>query len=267
MELRYTVIDPTKNITLLVTTPVPRDVQPRVAVELLRREKDAEQVGFAEGLAAGKPRLQMMGGEFCGNAAMSMAAWLHRDLPLGAERTLTLPVSGARSPVACRVTHIDGCFIGTVSMPLPESIEQLALPVGGVNQAFPVVFLPGICHVIAPAELFNRPCAEETLRSWSKVLPGEAMGLLLLEESRTAFTPLVYVKPTDSCVWERGCGSGSAAIGAWLTQVRGQDQCVSLRQPGGAIQVATRLEEGMITSLTITGTVRIGTEKRAGVEL
>ena len=46
MELRYTVIDPTKNITLLVTTPVPRDVQPRVAAELLRRERDAEQVGF-----------------------------------------------------------------------------------------------------------------------------------------------------------------------------------------------------------------------------
>ena len=43
MELRYTVIDPTKNITLLVTTPVPRDVQPRVAAELLRRERDAEQ--------------------------------------------------------------------------------------------------------------------------------------------------------------------------------------------------------------------------------
>lgn len=39
MELRYTVIDPTKNITLLVTTPVPRDVQPRVAAELLRRER------------------------------------------------------------------------------------------------------------------------------------------------------------------------------------------------------------------------------------
>ena len=74
MELRYTVIDPTKNITLLVTTPVPRDVQPRVAAELLRRGKDAEQVGFVEGLAAGDPRLQMMGGEFCGNATMSMAA-------------------------------------------------------------------------------------------------------------------------------------------------------------------------------------------------
>ena len=107
MELRYTVIDPTKNITLLVTTPVPRDVQPRVAAELLRREKDAEQVGFAEGLAAGNPRLQMMGCEFCGNATMSMAAWLHRELPVGAERALTLPVSGSgksRTPLAPSVT-------------------------------------------------------------------------------------------------------------------------------------------------------------------
>lgn len=267
MELRYTVIDPTKNITLLVTTSVPRDVQPRVAAELLRREKDAEQVGFAEGLAAGNPRLQMMGGEFCGNATMSMAAWLHRELPVGAERALTLPVSGAPQPVACRITRIDGCFMGTVAMPLPERIEQLSLPVGGVMQTFPVVHLPGICHVIAPAEVIDRARAEETLRSWSELLSGEAMGLLLLEESQTAFTPLVYVKPTDSCVWERGCGSGSAAIGAWLASVRGREQCVSLRQPGGVIQVVTRLAGEKLAALTITGTVVIGKTKTAKIAL
>ena len=267
MELRYTVIDPTKNITLLVTTPVPRDVQPRVAAELLQREQDAEQVGFAEGLAAGEPRLQMMGGEFCGNATMSMAAWLHRDLPVGAECALALPVSGAPEPVPCRVTHIDGCFIGTVSMPLPERVETLSLPVCGVMQSLPVVFLPGICHVIVPADMIRRDQAEETLRAWSELLPGEAMGLLLLDESQTAFTPLVYVRPTDSCVWERGCGSGSASIGAWLTQVRGADQCVSLRQPGGVIQVVTRLAGEELAALTITGTVVIGKTKTAKIAL
>ena len=268
MELRYTVIDPTKNITLLVTTPVPRDVQPRVAAELLQREQDAEQVGFAEGLAAGEPRLQMMGGEFCGNATMSMAAWLHRDLPVGAECALALPVSGAPEPVPCRVTHIDGCFIGTVSMPLPERVETLSLPVCGVMQSLPVVFLPGICHVIVPVEMIRRDQAEETLRAWCELLPGEAMGLLLLDESQTAFTPLVYVRPTDSCVWERGCGSGSASIGAWLTQVRGADQCVSLRQPGGVIQVVTQTDGGArLTSLTITGTVCLGKTKKATVRL
>lgn len=267
MELRYTVIDPTKNITLLVTDPVPRDVQPRVAAELLRREAEAEQVGFAEGLAAGKPRLQMMGGEFCGNATMSMAAWLSRGLPVGADRAMTLPVSGAPEPVACHITRLEDCFIGTVSMPLPDRIENLSLPVSGVNETFPVVFLPGICHVIAPAELFAPARAEEVLRAWSDLLPGEAMGLLLLDESQTAFTPLVYVKPTDSCVWERGCGSGSAAIGAWLTQVRGQGQCVSLRQPGGVIQVVTQTEGLHLTALTITGVVHIGASKTTSVAL
>ena len=268
MELRYTIFDPTKNITLLVTTPVPRNVQPRIAAELLRREDDAEQVGFAEGLAVGTPRLQMMGGEFCGNATMSMAAWLHRDMPVGENRSISLPVSGALKPVSCQVTRIDGCFLGTVSMPLPERIDTLSLPVCGVLQRLPVVFLPGICHVIVPVEMVSRARAEETLRSWGDLLPGEAMGLLLLEEDQMAFTPLVYVKPTDSCVWERGCGSGSASIGAWLTAVRGTNQCVSLRQPGGVIQVVTQTEaSGRLSALTITGTVLIGKTKTANILL
>ena len=268
MELRYTVIDPTKNITLLVTSPTPRNVQPRIAAELLQLETDAEQVGFAEGLATGNPRLQMMGGEFCGNATMSMAAWLNQDLPVGESRSLTLPVSGGPAPVPCQVTRLDGCFIGTVSMPLPERIETLSLPVCGVMQSLPVVFLPGICHVIVPADMISRDQAEEALRSWSDLLPGEAMGLLLLSEDQTSFTPLVYVKPTDSCVWERGCGSGSASIGAWLTAVRGADQCVSLCQPGGAIQVVTKTDDGAsLTALTITGTVVIGKTKTANIPL
>ena len=268
MKLDYTVFDPTKNITLLVTNPVPRDVQPRLAARLLAREEDAEQVGFVEQYATALPRLQMMGGEFCGNATMSMAAWLMRKEPVGAERDLLLEVSGAPSPVPCRITRLDGCFIGTVSMPLPERIEQLPLPVNGITVTLPVVFLPGICHVIVPAGTIERSRAEETLRSWGALLPGEAMGLLLLEESQTAFTPLVYVRPTDSCVWERGCGSGSAAIGAWLTAVRGANQCVSLRQPGGVIQVVTQTDGGTLPcALTITGTVVLGKEKTVDLPL
>ena len=116
MELRYTVIDPTKNITLLVTTPVPRDVQPRVAAELLQREQDAEQVGFAEGLAAGEPRLQMMGGEFCGNATMSLAALLafQENLPDDGEAVYPLEVSGADGIVNCRIRRSGDVCRGTV---------------------------------------------------------------------------------------------------------------------------------------------------------
>ena len=87
------------------------------------------------------------------------------------------------------------------------------------------------------------------------------MGLLLFDETAMRFDPLVYVRATDTAVWERGCGSGSAAIGAWMTKKHGKGQCLSLKQPGGAIAVATVWQDGAVTSLTITGTVALGKEK------
>ena len=101
MTLQYTVIDPTKNITLLVTTPMPRARYAQIASQLLALEKDAEQVGFLESSDEQDAALQMMGGEFCGNAAMSLGAWLCRGETEGVDRHLTLDVSGVDSPVSC----------------------------------------------------------------------------------------------------------------------------------------------------------------------
>ena len=77
--------------------------------------------------------------------------------------------------------------------------------------------------------------------------------------------PLVYVQETDTAVWEQGCGSGSAAIGAWLSARRGANQCLSVRQPGGAIAVTTCIANKKLSSLTISGTVRLGRSKRIDV--
>lgn len=76
MNISYTKIDPAGNITVIVDSFVPREQQSRVASELMKLDNSVEQVGFLE-----KPddpccavRLQMMGGEFCGNASLSAAA-------------------------------------------------------------------------------------------------------------------------------------------------------------------------------------------------
>ena len=269
MKLEYTVIDPTKNITLLVTTPVQRALQPQVAGYLLRREQSAEQVAFLEpsNTPACLARLQMMGGEFCGNAAMSLGAWLCREqgVPMGESRELLLEVSGAPSPVTCTVTPLRKCYLGTVSMPLPERIEAATLPLPGGTAALPAVFFPGICHILVPADAVEKAEAEDYLRRWAARLPSGAVGLLLWTEAKSSMEPLVYVKETDTAVWEQGCGSGSAAIGAWLSAQRGKNQCLSVRQPGGAIAVATRFAGGQLASLTISGTVRLGRAKHMDV--
>ncbi|MBE6940104.1 MAG: hypothetical protein E7457_04725 [Ruminococcaceae bacterium] len=261
MDLHYVIIDPTRNTTLLVTNPVPRDLQPRLAARLLQREPDAEQVGFVERFASFPGRLQMMGGEFCGNASMGFAAWLCQQVPVGETRELTLEISGAPQPVACSVTTLPDCWLGTVQMPLPESIQTISFPLEGGQVALPVVCLPGIHHIVVPAQLLTRQQAEAVIRSWSRQLCAEAVGILLVEESPLHIAPLVYVKPTDTAVWERGCGSGSAAVGAWLSHRDQADCCVSVRQPGGTIAVTAHRQEGVLTVLTISGTVKLLQEK------
>ena len=267
MLVRYTTVDPTKNITLLVTTPVQRNLQAQTALWLLRREPDAEQVGFLEPSDTADARLQMMGGEFCGNATMGLGAWLCRDrkLPAGVTHEFSLEISGADAPVPCSVTPVAHGYLGTVSMPLPLAIEERDFPVGTKTQTLSVVFLPGICHIIAPVGTVERAAAEELLRRWSSELPGEAVGLILLDEERIAIDPLVYVKPTDTAVWERGCGSGSAAVACWLTRKRRAGQCLSIRQPGGTIAAVTLWNGEDISALTITGSVQLRREKAVDV--
>ncbi len=264
MDLKYTVIDPTGNITVLVTSPVLREKHRAVAQYLLSLEPQAEQVGFLEECATGDARLQMMGGEFCGNATMSLGAWLCRDaLSDGMTQELSLEVSGVSGLVGCSVTGLGDCFIGTVHMPLPEKVELCRFPLGSTSLELPVVFLPGICHIIAPSSDQLRSEAEQLLRAWSAQFPHEAVGLLLLDEDNMSFRPLVYVKNTDTAVWENGCGSGTAAIGTYMTARYGASQCLSVKQPGGTIAVATQLTGNTVTSLTITGTIKLGKEKSA----
>ena len=74
----------------------------------------------------------------------------HRaDLPSGA--------GNLRGPalVECSITPLDGCFLGTVDMPLPEKIETLRLPLGSETAELSVVRLPGISHIIVPAQVFT----------------------------------------------------------------------------------------------------------------
>ena len=76
-DISYYLMDPCKNVTILVETPLPEASFPFVAAELMKQEPLAEQVGFVAGEGPGweegRHRLQMAGGEFCGNASMCAA--------------------------------------------------------------------------------------------------------------------------------------------------------------------------------------------------
>ena len=117
MELQFIKASPTENMTLLIETPVPREEHLAVAEKLIAYGSVyAEQAGYIEEPEnpAAVKRLQMMAGEFCGNASLSLAAVLaeEKGLSVGEETEIILEVSGADSLVNCHMKKEEKGFTG-----------------------------------------------------------------------------------------------------------------------------------------------------------
>ena len=233
----------------------------------------AEQAGYIEepeNPQAAK-RLQMMAGEFCGNASLSLAAWLAQKegLAIGETREYLLEVSGAEGLVPCEITREGSVFFGKAKMPLPERIEERTFRLEGKELRLTAVVFEGITHVIVPAGLWEEDMerkAETAVRLWAEELPdGAAFGLLILDEKKYSLKPLVYLKGV-SMIWERGCGSGTAAVGAYLAWKNGKAVSVELHQPGGKMRAEAGYQNGVISTLYIAGHVSIVAEGTAFLE-
>lgn len=261
MKIEYVRLSPTGNVTLLVTSPVPRRQQAAVAAALLERV-GGEQVGYLEAPAdpRAEARLQMMGGEFCGNAAMALGALLCRrdSLADGQLRSLHLEVSGSDGPVPCAILREGDDWLGTVRMPLPTAIEQIDLAAGDMMFRAPLVRMPGIAHLIIPAGIgLGEMQIRQYLPEWNNAIGADALGALLWNAPSRFINPIVYVSSAGTLVREHGCGSGTAAIGCWLAAAAGRTCEMPVRQPGGTILVRAAVLKGKLAVLSINGRVKI----------
>ncbi len=259
MNISYTKIDPSGNITLIVDSPVPRSEQSRVASGLMVRDPEAEQVGFLE--APSDPccavHLQMMGGEFCGNATLSAAAVLARQLDMDAADML-IEVSGAPEPVkVAGMMRPTGSFEGEVSMPLPESISECSFLDGFDCHTLPLVRFPGICHAIVPCGELSRDKAEAVIGAWCRQTGAGALGLMFFDRSAMTLRPLVYVESTGTAVWEGSCASGTAAVAAYLSEIDGERAFVRLAQPRGELCASASYSGSQVRSLSLSGSAVI----------
>lgn len=244
--LRFYKISPGGNATILVLDPVPSLQRAEVARLLMDAgHLQAEQVGFLD-LRSRPVRLDMMGGEFCGNACRAAAAVMVKEgvglAPEGAELCGDLSVSGVERPV--RLKAVDGgeCW---VEMPMPETAAQ-----GGENWAtelepgIGLVRLPGITHLCLDED--RHPFAEDFAGAAVALrarfgLDGDAVGCIWYKaRPDCAIKPVVWVRSTASTHFETGCGSGSLALALWLA--RGQNFPTDLKvlQPSGS-RIGVRL--------------------------
>ena len=238
-SLRYSIFDPTGNITALVESEVPVEEQPGTAAAIMAAQPSVEQVGFVS-FSEGLPSLRMAGGEFCGNASMSAAA-LYLLRTGQEDGSVSLLVSGAAEPVELllRRESPDG-FSAGVHMPPALGIEDWDFTFCGVSGRLPLVRMQGISHVIIPGDSpffalrLDREAAENAVRLWCSELGAEGLGLMFLEED--GLTPLVYVPGSGTVFWENSCASGSAATAMVLAQMSRAPVNITLREPAGCLR-------------------------------
>lgn len=194
-------------------------------------------------------RVEMLGGEFCGNATRS-ALWL---LTNGKPRAGLVEVSGVDRPLIFGVRNKEV----SLEMPLPRNGELVRRVKEGL-----LVQLDGITQLVA-----TEPQNDQTPRQL-------LTSLLQVDKYRLGQQPCVgvtYYDPTTGkaqfCVWikavdtifdETACGSGTCAIGVAQVWETRKSAVLEVIQPSGEIirTEATYRPEGVDRSF-IAGGVKI----------
>lgn len=276
--IEYYLIDPTGNITILVESFVCVDDQPYIASRLMELEKTCEQVGFVTRYASSKKikgetvdiTLRMSAGEFCGNATMSAAALycMYNSLKENESMKVIVDSSGVDKPCAVNITCTGRgtSYIGSVEMPSPLSIGSVRFEYEGTEYEIPVVDFGGIAHAImmpGPQSDIIRANAEATVRKWCEEKEYEGLGLIFVDittnyvnntagasDNNLSLTvnPLVYVPSSNTCFWESSCGSGTTALGAYLsrdyfaTSDSADTFAIAAHEPGGTLTISVKRE-------------------------
>lgn len=233
MEITYMVADPAGNITALVISEVPKALHGRVAAKLMERSThELEQVGFVSRDEDADPTLEMMGGEFCGNAARSFGLYLAAHDLAQRRDQVEIRVSGAGEKLQVKTDPDSGEAM--IQMPPVLSVEFKESAVYG---RIPLVIMEGIHHALIPGEQPDDEKAGRLLAELKQDESAEALGIMYYDQVRQFMTPLVWVRATDTSVWESSCGSGSVALGAYLNQGRTGAWSMAFNEPGGVIKV------------------------------
>lgn len=250
-EYTVAVLDPAGNVTAIVCSDVPAAERARVAAQILRLpELGIEQVAFlTEPRSGGEIRLEMMGGEFCGNALR--CAGFYQALRNGAQgkSCVFAEISGADGVQPVMADTVEGT--ASTVMPLPLSVQ----PAGWADVQAARVTFAGITHFVID-------CAQpdETLvqRAIAAAPEASAVGAIFLDRAHGSIKPVVFVRETASCVAENSCASGSVATAVVLTAdfADGITE-IGIGQPGGTLEVGVQRTDGAVTGLSIGGAVRL----------
>lgn len=244
-KLAFVKLNPVENMTILVKTKLAREEYKKISQELMKYKNIfAEQVGFVEG-----NHLQMMGGEFCGNASRSFASYLaFCDERFVQEKYYQITCSGYNKNLSVWVRQgkEKNQFLAKIAMPSLLLMKEDSLRIEGEKMSIIRVHLGGIIHFIVSHRLDKERTIAAMLEKMFQE-DYEAFGVLFFNQENMEMLPYVHVKGISGC-WERSCASGTTALGYYLRKYHNIEK-TKVKQPGGYLEVSFQGEQIFIDGL------------------
>lgn len=196
-------------------------------------------------------RVEMFGGEFCGNAARSVLSLITDNQDCQG----LIEVSGVDRPLEFLTKN----GIIEIEMPLPTNKkvvklvkEGMVVQLDGITQI--VVIDPESQNVQSPREMLNRLLKDKMYNLTEQ----PAVGVSYYNTKTSSAQFCVWVRNVNTMFDETACGSGTCAIGLTLATINKDNTTITVRQPSGETIKTTALyrsEDNTIYRSTISGKV------------
>jgi len=234
MKTKFYRVDPGGNITAIVKGFFTKKKRLTISKAILKSDAKIEQVGFwlEPRRKRDVARLEMMGGEFCGNGARSLGfvVWKEKKFP----RDFVIESSGMNKGIQVSVG--------------PKS-SKITIPISSFSRPFagkPIVCLPGICHFVTSAGIINKPKAKGILKK-NNLLRKAAAGIISVipKGNGVAIRPVVWVRDTKTLYEETACASGTLAL-AYLKYKNKEGKAFVIIQPSGT-EFRVAFKDGLVS--------------------
>ena len=217
MKINYYIVNPGGNITAIVQGKFAKRIKLKITKNISKNNSTIEQVGFWTN-AKNKnfdARLEMAGGEFCGNALRSLGAIL-----------------AFRNKNNLCIVESSGLKIKIKSSTKSSSVS---LKLDLLKYENNIYSMPGIKYFLSK-RIFTKLTAKKVLNK-NKLLENKAAGVISYKTigvNKYEINPIVWVKDTTTLYEETACGSGTLALAYMLYKKMGIKK-LNIKQPSGFV--------------------------------
>ncbi len=217
MKLEYYIINPGGNITAIVRGKFTKNIKLKITKNILSSNPTIEQVGFWVNVKNNNSdaRLEMAGGEFCGNALRCLGALLAYYKK---ENSYLIESSGIKK---------------AIKLESSKNLSTIFLKLSLLKYKNNICSIPGIKHFISKRK-FNKLDAWKILDD-NKLLKNKASGVISYRNvniNTYTIRPTVYVRDTKTMYEETSCASGTLALSYMLYKQK-EIKKLNIIQPSG----------------------------------